>query len=176
MSKAFQQGQADGMCGLYAIMNFLVRTKGPTWRKEENPLSYMLEACRHFGWLTPYYLTLGFEDFQLKAIIDKQFSDYRMPFKAFYLDDVVKSIKIDKFFDLANKIVENGGSLICDVQNGKHWVLVTGDKQSLAVIDSANATNPVTPLGRQTGYKLKNGIVIMPCVIEPIEIDQLCVR
>lgn len=98
MREALQQGNADGMCGLYSVLNLLRQTE--TWQGN-TPASdfwYILETCRRFGWLTPQFLTEGFEDYQIKAILDEQFNNYRMPFAAYYAEDVQKA-KCIKSFD-----------------------------------------------------------------------------
>src|SRR4051812_6521446 len=107
MSKVFQQGQADGLCGLYALMHFLNKTE---WKdKPHKALWYLLDACQHFGWLTPQYLTEGFEDHQLKAILDLQIGNYRLPYRTYFLSDVFDAAAAASYRQLIDQIVENGG-------------------------------------------------------------------
>jgi hypothetical protein len=147
------------MCGLYALLNFLNQTE---WREAPaDGLWYLLEACRHFGWFTPKYLTEGFEEHQLKAILDLQFANYRMAFESYFLDDVVRELKISRFTDLADRVVQKGVSIIASWNSRDHWVLVTGIRGTAVIVDSSpdSATEPLSNHPRV--LDLEYGIVIL---------------
>jgi len=169
VSKVLQQGQADGLCGLYALMHFLNRTD---WK--ENPqkaLWYLLDACRHFGWLTPQHLTEGLEDHQLKAILDLQITNYRLEFKTYFLEDAFLSAGAQSYREFLEKVVSAGGSAIAQNQNGGHWVLVTKGQNGAEVVDSANYENPRAPLCDRRLSEQGWGIVILPSSRAKVEID-----
>jgi hypothetical protein len=156
-----QQGRADGMCGLYAVLNFLNRTE---WKESPaDGLWYLLEACRQFGWFTPQYLTAGFEDYQLKAILDLQISNYRLPFETHFVADVASSLKIKKFYDLAVRVSAKKGSIIASWDSRDHWVLVSQDEGKIVRLDSDSVDQPTVPLtGKHRALGVGYGVIILP--------------
>lgn len=162
MRKVLQQGQADGLCGLYAALNFLNRTEWRSWAKGYE-LWYLLDACRHFGWLTSQFLTEGFEDYQLKAILDLQFLNYRLPFATHFLSDVAEAYSSISSRELYERIVRKRGSVIVQNRRGGHWLLVTGKNGQCVVCDSADAQRSTAPISdRRLSEALGWGVAILP--------------
>jgi len=150
-------------------MHFLNKTK---WKEDEatTALWYLLEGCRHFGWLTPQHLTEGFEDYQLKAILDLQIANYRLSYRTHFLAEVFEATSAGSYRELIKKIVDNRGSIIVQNRSGGHWVLVTSDKKDAVVLDSGSYENPLSPLGNRRLSEDGQGIVVLPYKREKIEI------
>jgi hypothetical protein len=143
--RVYQQGQADGLCGLYALIHFL--NQQIEWReKPHKALWYLLESCRHLGWLTPHYLTEGFEDYQLKAILDLQIANYRLGFTTYYVADLLNSAASKSYRELLDRVVTAGGSAIVTRGKADHWVLVTQGPDGPELFDSSNYENPRSAL------------------------------
>jgi hypothetical protein len=141
-------------------MHFL---NGTEWKeKPQKGLWYLLDACRHFGWLTPQYLTEGFEDHQLKAILDLQIANYRLPYCTHFLADLLEAVSVESYRDLIDKIVAAGGSVIIQNQSGGHWLLVTIEKHEVVVLDSGSYEHPRALLGDRRLAEDGWGIAIMP--------------
>jgi hypothetical protein len=161
--KTFQQGQADGLCGLYSLLHFLKQTNEFASEDGTDVLWYLLEAARHNGWLNPYTLTQGFEDFQLKSILDLQIKNYRMSFRTVFLRDARQASKISSAKALLEAVTRKGGSAVVSSQRRDHWLLVTPENGTARVIDSANAKNPVTKLAsKPRSFSPDWGLVILP--------------
>ena len=172
MKTGLQQGQADGLCGLYAILGFLAATE--QWKAEEpaGAMRYLFEAAHGFGWLTPHNLTGGFEGYQLKAILDMQIANYRMPYQTFFLEDVVRTKRPSDFFELAEQILEAGGSIVGGPDGRCHWLLLTRQGKGRVVINSADPSKPVKKFDRRSSeFSLDSGVIIMPKKLPPVEIE-----
>jgi len=170
MRKVLQQGQADGLCGLYAALNFLNTTEWRSW-SENGGLWYMLDACRHFGWLTPQFLIDGYEDHQIKAILDLQFTNYRMSYTTYFLSDVLSVRNDHNFQGLLEGIVAKGGSAIVHWETRGHWLLVTGDRDGPVVCDSDDRTRPKSPLSKRRIASTEWGVVILPSKRPKLQLD-----
>lgn len=172
MKKAFQQGQSDGMCGIYSLLNFLHRTKGFGWEDDSTEtLWYLLDASRQLGWFNPYTLTQGFEEHQLKAIIDLQFANYKMPYETFSVGEVSEQLGIKNFYDLAEKVTKKNGSLVASWDRRNHWVLVTAEAGEVVVIDSYAVGKALSLSRRQKSLTLAGGLIILPKERQPLEIS-----
>ena len=172
MSTELQQGDADGLCGIYAVMNFL-RSKRASWQREDasTTLCHLLEACAGFGWFTPRHITNGFEDRELKAVIDRDIDNYRLPYSAFYIDDVLRSWKCGSFTGLVDSVMERDGAIIASEELKDHWVLIEPRDGSPHVIDSSSPSNPVSPFNRRSKrFSMETGIVILKADRPVIEI------
>ena len=163
MKKVLQQGEADGLCGIYATLNFLNRTDWKDW--VDHGLRALIDAARQFGWFTPQHLIDGFEDHQIKAILDLQFENYRMGYETYFLSDVVAGLKHSKFHEILERVVAKRGSVIVhwDNKHGGHWLLVTGDAGVPIVCDSDDKKRPISPLKNRRIPSSEWGIVILPC-------------
>jgi len=171
VKQVLQQGQADGLCGLYSVLNFLERTEWKDW--VDHNLQSLLYAAQHFGWFTPHHLTAGFEDHQLKAILDLQFSNYRMSYQTAFLSDVLASCDDDRFHELLERIVAKGGSAIIhkDIKDGGHWLLVTRDDGDTVVLDSDDQKRPRSLLAERRLKRSEWGVVILPCKRPKLHLD-----
>ena len=170
--KAYQQGQGDGLCGLYSVMHFLTITPEFGAENPEDILWYLLDGARHFGWLNPYTLTQGFEDFQLKSILDLQIDNYRMNYKTYLLAEARKSVKIKSAKSLIEAVVAKDGSAIVSSKRRNHWLFVTNDHGKARVIDSANAASPVGLLeDKPRSFSPDWGVVVLPHKRTPLDLD-----
>lgn len=172
MKPGMQQGHADGMCGLYAILSFLAHTE--EWRSEEpnTALRYVLDAVQAEGWLSPYLITTGFESYQLASILNRLFDNYHMRFRATQLAALKKQSSSEDFFGLASRVVAQGCSIIGGPDGRDHWVLVTQSEGRPVVFNSADAKRPMKAFDkRQPDYCVKNGVLIMPWARAQVEVD-----
>lgn len=171
MRDAYQQGHADGMCGLYAVLNFLTAERS-TWGESANDtLWYLLDACRHLGWLTPHHLTAGFEDYQLKAILDLQIENYRLEYKTHFVAEVEQAKRYGSFKKLAEAVVARGGGLVASHDSRHHWVLIRTRSGHLSVVDSSNKAEPIKPFSSGRAFGLDSGFVILPHQRAAIAVD-----
>ncbi len=161
--KTYQQGHADGLCGLYSLLHFLLQTEEFSGETETDTLWYLLDAARHYGWLNPYTLTQGFEDFQLKAILDLQIENYRMNFRTVFLKDARKASKVRSARALLEAVVSKSGSAIVSSTRRDHWLLVTSHEGKARIVDSANAEDPIIELNsKPRSFSPNWGLVILP--------------
>ena len=151
------------MCGLYAVLHFLQTAEGWTGTPPGETLWYVLDACRHHGWLNPYLLTEGFEDFQLKAILDLQIANYRLEYKTYFLTDVARSIKCSSARSLIRRVVDKGGAVITGPKGRSHWFLVTSSDGKAVVYDSGAQDDEPYPLEDVARISVDDsGVVILP--------------
>ena len=169
---AVQQGGADGLCGLYALLNWLRTT--PVYEDEDHEriLWYLLEAARQHGWLDPHTLTCGFEDFQLKAIVDWQIENHRLPFQSAFLRDVKVSMGVTSVAEFLRRLVAAGGVAVVSSQRRNHWLLVRTNSDGPSIYDSANPDQPVKPLPTNSrSFSPDWGIVILPHKRPPVKVE-----
>lgn len=157
MTECDQQGTKDPMCGLYCIYNFLKICVGLEG-SSKGAFYEVLRACQSFDLLTADLLTHGYEDFQLKAVIDRLITEWRLEFESFYLNDVLKSIT-GSFWETAKQISDAGGAIISYSISKDHWVLVTNSNNELSILNSAQLNS----VGRVNNAKFSEeyGIVIL---------------
>lgn len=161
MAKTLRQGDGDGLCGIYSILNFLQQTE---WADDPKVgLQFLLYSVEEFGWLTPHYLTEGFEEHHLKAILDQQIDRYRLSYKTYYVLDTMRvNNKLRSFSALAEAVESSGGAIIASPAGRAHWVLLGALSKKMKVWDSAApaASNP-KPIGKSR-FSTEDGIVIVP--------------
>lgn len=161
MKPGLQQGHADGLCGLYAIINFLAEVDG--WKKEkaENALWYVLDITRQLGWLTPHHLTSGFEAYQLKVILNTLFEAHYTPFSASFIEEIEAGLSEQDAFQLAENVLSVGGRLLVGPEG--HWVLVTRHGKKSVIVDSASVGKPIRSFDRRSSsLKFAGGVIILP--------------
>ncbi|MDK2766878.1 MAG: hypothetical protein KYX69_04070 [Sphingomonas sp.] len=162
MKSGLQQGHADGLCGIYAILNFLCDCAEWKSEKPDDALRYVLDAVHSFGWLTPYTLTAGFEAYQLRAILDRLFDNYRMGFRAVPLQDVVRGHPKLAAYELLKALLDKDCAVICG-HDSAHWLLLKTTKAGHAVWDSSNPEKPSKKFdGRLAAFSLESGVVMVP--------------
>lgn len=171
MKNAYQQGQADGMCGLYAVLNFLCSDRKNWGENANNTMWYLLDACRNYGWLTPQYLTEGFWDHQLKSILDLLIQSHRMPYETYYIDDVFRSRNFGSFIGMARAVLRKRGSVIARIDSRYHWVLIRRKSGEDVVIDSGNRSSPTSSLVNGSKFDLDCGFIVLPKKLPKLEID-----
>jgi len=161
MARALQQGTADGLCGIYSILNFLQTTD---WLEYEasTGLEALLECANHFGWFTPSYVTNGFEDYQLKKILDYQIEAYRLPYQTFFIADTLLQRGNGSFSYLAQSLKgREGSALIASKSRRSHWVLIKSHNGKMIILDSANGGAKSELPDRSSGYLKNCGLVII---------------
>ena len=157
-----QQGDAEGLCGIYAVLNFLQQTD---WAEDdaEDGLQYLLECADGLGWFTPHYITEGYEDYQLKEILDLQISRYRLAYKTYFVADTIARRKISSFVSLVALVEKARGAIVASKSRRDHWVLVSSLQKETNVWDSSNGERRIEAFPKRTsGYSKNFGVVIVP--------------
>ena len=174
MTAPLQQGQVDRMCGPYSTLNFLTRSEGGDGGVLVSPadsMRYLFDASQRFGWLTSHYLTKGFEDFEVKAIIDLQITRYTMSFTTFYVGNVIRQLRTSLFDELVPAIANGNGFKIANVVNNPHGLLVKKVEGSLVTIASASARKPIKKFSPDVTLSLNLGMAMLLRPHQLSEID-----
>lgn len=144
-----RQGQMDGLCGLYAIMNFCLEKSlfdkshfGKGIKKEAE--WYVFEAVEMEGLLNTYYLYYGFEVQHIFSIFRRLCENLRIPYRPVYLDTLGSDPE-----QAVTKVLHAGGAVVGGFDGNRHWVLVhsKSDRKYL-VHDSAASGTQITALGQ----------------------------
>ena len=162
MKGVLQQGQADGLCGLYSILNFLQTTE---WQADSSVegMRYLFDSSHELGWLNPNTLIDGFEDWQLNKIVNLQLERYFIDYKSYILSEVVKSVEVKSFVELSHRVASARGSIIAKVSRKAHWVLIEGGSGTPWIYDSAGSPGKPKKLEQNSrAYSLDWGVVILP--------------
>ena len=171
MKQGMQQGDADGLCGLYALLNFLASTVDWKDEKPDIALQYLLQSANDHGWLSPHFITKGFEPWQLKRIIDDQFENYRMPYQTFHLSDADRGSGEECFYNFARKITSKGGSILGSPDRS-HWLLLTSSKGKMVTVNSADRLKSVKPFHKGSArFDTYGGLIIMPTEAPTVKLD-----
>ena len=64
-----KQGHGDGLCGIYSIVNVICKFEENGDRKRDY-FRHLIMAAERLGYLDYFHITIGFEAFELKEIID----------------------------------------------------------------------------------------------------------
>ena len=172
MKSAFQQGNADGLCGIYSIINLYSLIDGNDSEKWlSDTFQNILHACETFGWLKPQFLATGFEQYQLKAIVDLHIENWRMEYRTHYLEDINRIFDIS-FVRLANKIVSKGGHIFASTVGLDHWVLISGQSGVATAYDSDPSQESIRPLSESPrSFSRKWGFAMLPQALPIVEVD-----
>ena len=139
----FRQGTADGLCGLYCIINFL--SYSSNFCKGEyvsHDLWHLLTVANQFGWFTPQAIHQGFEDYQLKDIFNQHCENRKLGFQAFFLCDYMKALELKYVSAAASRAFKNDkkrdrlGAVLAYLYDDDHWILVRGEGLMLKIYDS----------------------------------------
>ena len=164
------QGQADGLCGLYCIINFLSASV-TDYRKDyaKYDLWHLLTIFQQFGWLSPQSVYEGFEDYQLKLIFNQHCENRKLSFRAYFLKDYVEYHKLGELSDAAESLTDSSISIsqknAIFAYNTKedHWVMIHRSDNKLFISDSQLA-NPrdFEPDKKDDGLCSDPGLIILP--------------
>ena len=175
-----QQGDGDGLCGIYALINFL---RNEDFLKEKDQSStdrecfnFLMEAAESLGYLTAHNLFGGFVWPKLERAFNLACETWRAPFLALPLSVVAENLKTDRIEDVAAACVKEGGAIVAHMDKQDHWILVYDcDEISVWVDDSSVAdeekNDPANwpnrkidknELRRGFGIKTNSGVVLLP--------------
>jgi hypothetical protein len=162
MVKVLKQGHADGLCGIYCILNFLQQTEWAD-HSDNHALQSLLYTVQELGWLTPHYITEGFEEHHLKKIIDRQIEDYRLTYSTYFIRDT----KFRSFKILADQVRNEGGAIITGEKSKAHWILLCSFDYhekftELIVWDSSGEGNVENKPPYNLNFPLDSGLLIIP--------------
>tara|TARA_R110001606_G_scaffold48184_1_gene122492 strand:+ start:1152 stop:1679 length:528 start_codon:yes stop_codon:yes gene_type:complete len=141
--KPAQQGQPDGLCGLYALINFL-----HTWpdlgttvsERQQEAFRYLFEAAEELNLLNAHYLHSGFEQHYLHAIFNRTAENIRLPFRALFLDEFKEGLGSIDDRELLSEVCQNGGCAVIPVGSDQHWVLAHKVKSRKICVDDSART------------------------------------
>lgn len=156
MNKIAIQGNADGLCGLYCIINFLKQFKlGEDSKAAKMPMvrrhhresfRYVMRAAESLGFLTADRLYDGFEAPELRLILDRTMELIDEEYHAETLDRLNRQLEIENYDALLTEVLEKGGVAIISVENEGHWILAISrrGKKTLNVIDPSKGTRAIS--------------------------------
>jgi hypothetical protein len=152
MSAAAKQGTADGLCGIYCLINHMrdwgLQTKEKS--NENEALRYLLQSAQVLGFLDPNRLVYGFEAFELRLIFNQVAEWLEKKTRAYHL----KNIGNGKMFDACNKTIKAKGEIVVSEKSLGHWVLAIGfDGEKLSVLNSHPRARASRPLDAFAGVE-----------------------
>lgn len=145
-----KQGNVDGLCGLYALVNFIsnkVQLADDDYTTGREAFRYLVESAEALGHLTAHRMHDGFEWPLLKEIFNHWAERYEQPYQAYSLSRVTSLERNPSSNSVIQTIVNADGGVVLSVKRGRHWVLVmTGrrDDGRFEVID-ADSRYPEEP-------------------------------
>jgi hypothetical protein len=152
------QGDPDGLCGIYALLNFL-RARAIT-ANDEAIFHELLISAEKLGLLTAYRLYDGFDEHVLLQIFQTTADRNRWPFRAILLG----AFGHGTFSDKLKVVLDAEGEIVTSVNASGHWVLTYGASKSGFLIDDPDRT--VVPKRRaisKRGHKIPSdqGVVLL---------------
>lgn len=138
-----QQGGPDGLCGLYALLNFL--RNHPRFRgdKDQDILRYLLESARHLNLLNPVNISHGFEAHQIRSIMADICTEFDLKYKFEVLWPDTRSLNVQEFYQKLADLTKCGGAAVVSVDAGEHWVLAHRVARNVLICDdSAKSDGP----------------------------------
>ncbi|WP_157093094.1 hypothetical protein [Paraurantiacibacter namhicola] len=170
---AFQQGNADGLCGLYSILNFLKSLSD--WRSEtpEGAMKIVLEAAQSEGALTPEKITGGFCSDELQRIANRVFARFRMPYRAYHFEEI-EWREEDDAYQNHHQVLDSGGAIIGGRDGREHWVLFRRTVDGPVLVNSADQKQPTRAFnGRLKSHCSSDSIALLPITRATVEIGQV---
>ena len=166
MTQLYQQGDADGLCGLYCVLNFLNLHDQDNWENEpgqhDGGMRYIFDVCAEFGWLNPYQLAWGYEAYQLVEILRKLNDRWGLQIKVHNTVDLTPELRNRKTFE-KELLIGLGGFFINGHSN--HWTLIHASSPDgeIIVYDSLSRQKRPEPLASKNAVKISledPGVVI----------------
>jgi hypothetical protein len=138
------QGDADGLCGIYCLINFMRSWRlGADIRKSDREsFKYLMRSAEQLSVLTPDRLHDGFEWHELTDIFNKTAQTLREPYKAIPFVHVKAQIRDRSIAGILAAIMEQKGQAVLSVDKGEHWVLATEFKsKKVKIVDPSRRTS-----------------------------------
>ena len=158
MSEAAKQGTADGLCGIYCLINHMRDWKHANKEKinEQEALRYLLQSAQVLGFLDPNRLVNGFEAFVLRLIFNQAAKWLQMPNRAYHLKDIGDC----EMPDYCKRIFDAKGEIVVSEQSLRHWVLAVAlDGEKFSVLNSQPRARKLRPLDGFAG--VEHGLVLI---------------
>ncbi|MBM7406660.1 MULTISPECIES: hypothetical protein [Sphingomonas] len=161
--KPLRQGQVDGLCGIYSILNFFrSRDEFKIAVHEADEFWVILDVAERLGLLRADFVVQGYGDYQLAEIVGGVCDRLQLPFEAVRLGRVGgRDLQPATVFDY---VLERGGAAI--IQYGdRHWALLHDRRDGKYALDDSNPAAKKAPeLTVEQANKLNAdlGIAIIP--------------
>jgi hypothetical protein len=157
-----RQGHMDGLCGVYAILNFCLLKGLLKGQVKKDAEWYVFEAVEMEGLLTSYYLVRGFEVQHLHAVFERLSKNLRLSYKPYYIDELY--VRRRDHYGLLGRVFEKGGAVIGGFGRAKHWVLFHELKKSEVLIhdSAADDARKQVNVDELAGSFSSEGIALMP--------------
>ena len=160
-----KQGNIDGLCGLYCLVNAIDEDELVCGQRDDDrardALRYILEATKRLGLLTSYRVLFGYHWHELIEIFNHFSSRTHYSFKAVPLTDVSEEHPSLSGRRLIKNILQMQGQAILSVDSDRHWVLAVGEHP-----DGGISVEDPSPLSNRSQIKsLPNradGVAIIP--------------
>ena len=150
-----RQGTADGLCGIYCLVNFICSRKFPTeFVGQRNALRYLLESAERLQLLRPHKIAEGFEWHELLEIFNDVSSRLFSHYIAVPLHLVDEEIDDDGWSDFFRKVFHERKpgeiALVLNVAGGEHWVLgdSLSEKENGVLVKDSTQKSPRSTVSR----------------------------
>ena len=161
-----QQGDLDGLCGVYTGVNFFCRKLNfeATGGEAKKIFRDLLSELNTQGKITVHRLCKGFAEGQLQKAFNKVAKKWKAQVKVQRLEVFINRIGAKTVFD-AIAALEPGQAAMLNMNRGGHWVLAFGcDGKIMHVDDSSDEVKTITwqrEDARALGLSKKNGLVFL---------------
>ncbi len=141
MKKPSTQGDADGLCGIYCLINFMHIWNSPRVLDRES-FKYLMRSAEQLSLLTPDRLHGGFEWQELVSLFNHTAKALRKPFKAIPFADMESQVVTQNLRGILSATFgELNGAAVIHVSSKSdedgHWLLAAAfkGKKTIVVID-----------------------------------------
>ena len=161
-----QQGELDGLCGVYVGVNFFCRRLGkdPKGKKDKAIFKRILVDLARQKKLTAERICGGFREGQLRKAFNREAKYQGIPVKVQRFEVFFNRCGAATIFD-ALALLKDDEAAILNMNRGGHWVLAFAcDGQKMRVDDSSEV--PKTDTWRRSkiksyGLSEKDGLVFL---------------
>lgn len=158
-----QQGQLDGFCGVYSIVNFILRREGLKSDSDDAKAIFkrLIFLLKEQQKLTPHRICDGFREGQLQKSFNRLAAERGLKVKAHALKSYAKKTGAKLIQDILVQFEPDEAAMVRVECN--HWVLAhSSSKKSYIIDDSFGEPAPVKMTVAKTkncGIGLSTGLV-----------------
>jgi hypothetical protein len=143
--KPAQQGEPDGLCGIYSLLNFIhalpeycAKTRKEQNEEDQEILRYLLEASHELGLMLPQMLSHGFEQYHLRAIFNRTCENLDINFRAKSLSSYASENKCKNVLKAIGRVVGEKGAAVVHLNEHDHWVLAYDINGVVVTLDDSS--------------------------------------
>ena len=164
--KPAQQGQLDGFCGVYSLLNFFCRHRNCEPESEDGKKIFrrLLVLLDRQGKLTVERICTGFREGQLQKAFNVLAGELHVPYKAWRLASVAGKRNVQDILELIAGL-HVGEAAMVHMDECDHWVLAhSGSAKEFWIDDSSEEVKPCrarAPMIRERAMALDTGLVFL---------------